>query len=367
MLVYSKKIIQFIEEIKRSIKEILSKDLGLTLREDFFSNPERNCFYRISVVIYNDRNMLGYFDPNLYELGFHERLMYVNKNQLHNIIRHELAHYLIFIRYAYPVAAHGVEFRHFCRQVGWGEDVYNATIDLNDNLNEKNIEESDVFRKVQKLMALSTSSNQNEAEAAMIKSQQLLLKHNIESSYIHKDNDEKVFLKRIMEQTQITMKMRAIASILSAFFVTIVFIRKKNGVHLEIAGSAVNIQIAEYVANILENKFEDLWNQTKKKHKLKGKTAKNSFFEGIAMGYLDKINAFKKSYYTDVSNALMVIEKQLQEVKSMIYKDLTSLRSQISYCEESALLGELAGKQLDINPGIGSSAKHSEALIAYDN
>ena len=48
-------------------------------------------YYPIAVGIYNDRNMLGYFDPGLYELGFHERLMYASEKQLHDIVRHELA------------------------------------------------------------------------------------------------------------------------------------------------------------------------------------------------------------------------------------------------------------------------------------
>ena len=38
--------------------------------------------------------MLGYFDSNFYELGFHECLMHSGREQLHNVIRHELAHYI---------------------------------------------------------------------------------------------------------------------------------------------------------------------------------------------------------------------------------------------------------------------------------
>ena len=52
--------------------------------------------------------MLGYFDPNFYELGFHECLMHSSREQLQDIIRHELAHYMTFIEYGAGIQQHGV-------------------------------------------------------------------------------------------------------------------------------------------------------------------------------------------------------------------------------------------------------------------
>ena len=103
--------------------------------------------------------------------------------------------------------------------MGWGEEVYKATSAWRGTRNASEMEESGVLRKVQKLMALATSSNKHEAEQAMIKSQQLLLKHNIESKYIGGEDEEKIFLKRIMKQKKENAKMRSIANILETFFV----------------------------------------------------------------------------------------------------------------------------------------------------
>ena len=63
-----------------------------------------------------------------------------------------------------------------------GEEVYKATSCLEGEQNLSEVEESNVLRKVKKLMALAASNNENEAELAMIKSQQLLIKHHIESN-----------------------------------------------------------------------------------------------------------------------------------------------------------------------------------------
>ena len=365
MFIYSKKIISFVNEIKSVIKEILSKEVKVKVSGNRFFNPQQTFSYPIVVAIYNNKNMLGYFDSNFFELGFHECLMHANRAQLHNIIRHELAHYMTFIKYGPYVDSHGVHFRDFCKSLGWGEDVYQATILLEGAMKSSEIEENSILRKIQKLMALSTSSNQNEAEQAMIKSQQLLLKHNIDEASIAHPEDEKIFLKRIMQQKKENAKMRSIARILETFFVSAVYRRANEFICLEILGNATNLEIAEYVAEFLQQEFEKLWEQASRLTHLKGMTAKNSFFQGIATGYCNKINALKRGYNTEVSNALMVIEKKLIDAQEMVYNRLSAKSSKGNYCEASSKLGEMMGRQLNINPAINKSPKYSDALLPF--
>ena len=119
MLVYSKKIIRFVNEIKSTIKEVLSREVGLRVTGTRFYNRQQTTSYPIKVVVYNNKSMLGYFDADFYELGFHECLMHASREQLHHLIRHELAHYMIFINYGNTVQHHGVEFRPFRQRMGW--------------------------------------------------------------------------------------------------------------------------------------------------------------------------------------------------------------------------------------------------------
>lgn len=363
MLVYSKKIIIFIQEIKRAVKEVLSQEIGLKVHGDRFYDRRQQNSYPIKIVIYNNKSMLGYFDADFYELGFHERLMHSSKDQLRHIIRHELAHYMIFMMYGGAIPSHGPEFRVFCQQLGWNEEVYSATTCLDDGAAIPHEEESGILRKVQKLMSLATSNNEYEAEQAMIKSQQLLLKHNIDSKYMERDDEEKVFLKRILKQKKENAKMRSIARILETFFVNTIYSRSSEFIYLEIVGSAVNIEIAAYVAAYLDRELEVLWNISKRHAGLKGMIAKNSFFLGIAKGYCNKIHSLKREYNSDVSNALMVIEKKLVEAKEMIYSRLRSSTSSGRFCRESSALGEQVGKKLIINPAISQTSKISNLSI----
>lgn len=373
MFVYSEKIVEFIEIIRFQIKEILSKELKRKVFKDRFYSEDQRYHYPINVVIYNNRSMLGYFDGEFNELGFHERLMHVRSDQLSNIIRHELAHYLCFIKYGYEILPHGVVFKQFCESVGWNSEVSAATICLDDSDQACNGENSGIFRKIQKLMALATSSNSHEAEMAMIKSQQLLLKHNIETEslgreiglHMNPDDKEKVFLKRLLKRKKADAKMQAIAHILSTFFVNTVYNHSRDYTYLEIVGSLVNLEIAEYVSEILETQLEWLWNQAKQEHCLKGLVAKNSFFLGIARGYCAKIEAIQSTYSQDVNNALMVIEKKVDSAKSLVYPHLTKRKSARKYCPDSAALGVMVGKKLHFNPAINRASQNLGLFIGH--
>lgn len=364
MIVYSKKIIRFVNEIKSIVKDILSKEIRVKVYGDRFYDGREKSSFPISIVIFNNKSMLGYFKTDFYELGFHERLMYSSKEQLKNVIRHELAHYFNFINCGY-VQDHGSEFRTFCQRMNWGENVYKATTCFDDQLNTPNIEESSVLRKVQKLMSLSTSSNRNEAELAMIKSQQLLLKHNIEAKYASaNDDEEKIILKRIMKQKKENAKMRCVAEILKTFFVNVIYNKQVGFIYLEILGSAVNIEIAEYVADFLARELDHMWEEAKQQNPhIKGIVAKNSFFYGVAKGYCKKIDALKKDYNSDVNHSLMVIEKMLVDASEMVYSRLHSKKSRGSLCSASSSIGEKMGRQLNIKSAIHTSSKNSGALL----
>lgn len=366
MFVYSKQIMQFINEIKWVLKDVLAREMYLKVHGDRFYDLRQQASYPIKVVIYNNKSMLGYFDPNFYELGFHECLMH-SRLSLHSIIKHELAHYITFINYGNSVQPHGVEFNAFCQKMGWGEEVFKATSCLDDGQSVFKIEENGIFRKVQKLMALANSANKHEAEQAMIKSQQLLLKHHIDTKYVEANNDEKIYLKRIMKQKKENAKMRSIAKILETFFVNVVYNKGKGCIHLEIVGNAVNIEIAEHVASVLEIMFDELWIQAKQQANLKGMIAKNSFFFGLARGYCNKIQALKREYNTEIMNALIVLEKQLVDARSLIYPQLSMSKSSASLCRESSALGEQMGRNLNINPALTKSTSKSEALLTFSD
>ena len=361
MFVYSKSIIQFAETIKEAIRRIISCEIGLKCSLARFYDRRETVSYPIRVIIYNHKTSLGYFDPCFYELGFHERLMHVKREQLYHVIRHELAHYMTFINYGHTVQPHAAEFKAFCERMGWGEEVFRASMELNLIRGEE--VENQILRKVKKLMALSGSSHQHESEQAMLKSQQLLLKHNLEEGRICEAGEEKIFMQRVLQEKKESAKMRAIASILQTFFVSVVYNRGEGVTYLEILGEKTNLEIAEYVAGVLDLEFERLWERAKKTDGLKGRLAKNSFFLGIARGYCDKIKALKKQYGPETVNALMILEKKLINARDLAYPRLSSRVSYAGHCPYSSQLGEKMGRALNINPAVSKKSDQARGLL----
>jgi hypothetical protein len=356
MFVYSQKIMQFIERLHAYITQILQREVGVQVTARRFLDHQKKISFPIVVVVYNNKKMVGYFDPHFYELGFHECLLYESEEKIKNIIRHELAHYLCFITHAYATQPHGEEFRKTCKGYGWGEEVWRATTCLEGATELEKNEQSAILRRVEKLLALSASANAHEAELAIAKSQELLLNHNL-SSLQYETDDERVFLVRILEQKRETPKMRAIARILETFFVSSIFKKKEGGICLEIVGSRVNVEIAEYVAAFLEEELENLWIRTQKEHKqLKGQTAKNSFLLGVARGYIEKVEALNQSYEKATGRALIQLHNKLSDACSLVYNNRLQVKTRsTNFCKNSSELGQSAGKALTIRSGIKQS------------
>lgn len=360
MKVYSQSLSLFVENIKNIIRNILITEVGVKVGRSRFYDYEGRYSYPLSVVIFDKKSVLGYFAPDFYELGFHRNLLYAGKELLYSVIRHELAHYFVFIMQGKDVPSHGEAFHSFCKKLGWGEEVSRASVCLSEGDNAIFQEKSSVLRKVQKLLMLATSSNQYEAEQAFLKSRELLLLHNMQALQPSVAGEDPEFVcKAILPEKRDSVKKIAIARIIQTFFVNVVQSRTKESVYIEISGSEENVEVAEYVAHVLDYKLDDLWKQAQKENPLlKGVVSKNSFFSGVARGYCDRVQALRKDHMEAHTRELLVLEKQLEQARLLIYPKLSQKTSTRSFCKTSWELGQKAGENLQIQPAIQSSNKN---------
>ena len=94
---------------------------------------------------------------------------------------------------------------------------------------------------------------------------------------------------------------------------------------------------------------------------MKGITKKNSSFRGLAKGYTEKMKSFQKQEVH--KNALLVVEKVLQEHVEKAYSKLSAKKSSYQNCQTASLLGEKEGKNLNIKQGISKNSKESSLLF----
>lgn len=270
--------------------------------------------------------MLGYFNAELFEIGLNKHFI-IDDTDLLDTLRHELAHYYCWI--TKNDLTHSTQFRSICKNFGWTKSVFESckTIDAPTN--------SKISSKIQKLLALSNSTNPHEAQSALIKANQLLL--------THQEISADLAVRRVLSGKRSNPKWQAISEILRTFGVHPVFNRGQGISYLEVFGPTHNVMTAEYIACFLNRELEHLW-------KGYGKGLKSAFFDGIAKGYLKKIKPVQKPF----KKGLIVLENTLTENLWMPYPHLHHTRRPRKTCLASLKAGLKAGASLTIRPPVES-------------
>ncbi|MCK4935136.1 MAG: DUF2786 domain-containing protein [Simkaniaceae bacterium] len=355
MIIYSSTYLAFIKQLEALTKHILQKEMSLRTRGDRFYFG--NFSYPLRIIIFDDPGMLGYFHANFLEIGINKIMITEDPNSLSDLIKHELAHYMVYIKFGKEAKDHGVEFRTICKNYGWGPSVYQAKMPLQMEtpLDEKT---DSILSKVKKLLALSASSNAHESQAATLKVNALLEKYNLENISQNTDSQDEMHLLRTLEIPKTNAKIQTIALIARTFFVFPVMNRGKNSVYLELFGNFTNVKIADYVVQFLNEEMERLWIENQKANPgLKGLSSKNSFFRGLGSGFLSKQKQTAQSKSTS-----LVIEKSLERHVNLFLPKLSKSVSSYKHCDKGSKLGAKAGKNLHIHPAVSNNTKEKRRL-----
>src|SRR5262249_50986261 len=132
--------------------------------------------------------------------------------------------------------------------------------------------EARVLGRIAKLLALAQSQNRHEAEAAMARAQELMLKHNLEAPPRHGAYG---FRHLGAPTGRISEAERTLANLLGDhFFVEVIWVpvwrarQGKRGSVLEVCGTAVNLEMAAYVYDFLMATADRLWDDYKRAQRL---------------------------------------------------------------------------------------------------
>ena len=278
---------------------------------------------------------------------------------IRDILRHELAHFLCYLEFGGDTSAHGDYFKTICTRYQWNDAAKaSLNLDIKDDLLEGDLKAQKMKIKFQALLKLSESDNIHEAEIATLRANELLIRYNLDKV---QDHDEAIYAKVLLTSKRKSAKLICIYDIIRSFMVRPIFIYGKSLVRLEVCGRRENIELAEYVANFLENELENLW----KKSGLKGTREKNSFFRGIASGYSSKHQEMGTHLKESDQRSLMVIEKTLDLNMQQMYSRLSYSSSQSKTDAKAFGAGQKVGKSLSINPAIKNKTKSK--LLSWRN
>jgi hypothetical protein len=206
------------------------------------------------------------------------------------VLKHEVAHQYVSEALGGPDAApHGPSFQTVCARLGIDARAAGLPLAAPDAP-----EGARVLGRVAKLLALAESQNRHEAESAMARAQELMLKHNLEAP----PGRAGYAFRHLGEPTgRVTEAQRLLANLLAdQFFVEVIWVpvwrarEGKRGTVLEVCGTPVNLEMAEHAHDFLLRTADRLWLEYARASGAR-RAGRQSFLAGVMTGFAEKLRA----------------------------------------------------------------------------
>ena len=257
-------------------------------------------------------------------------------------LKHEMAHMItseIWSDVSDNGNSHGELFNKACEIL----EVDNKERHSSEDLASYRIPEKDqIVSKIYKLFCLGESNHKAEAELAIAKAHELMIKHNITLRDLPKES--RVFVARPVGEIykNVPAYVKSLSRIISEYyFVKYIFysfwVGRRKGKYVEFYGEPQNLDVAEYVYHFLLNEGERQWKefQQTEDYQNRFKDNNNSLTRwgdyGRRKGSYSKI-AFLTGLYNGFARTL---EKRDTEVKIQINSNNT-----MPICLDDPLLEE---------------------------
>ena len=211
-----------------------------------------------------------------------------------SVLAHELAHQFVDeVLGVHDETAHGESFRRVCAERGI--DGRAAGAPETDPTRAAEIDRA--LDRIRKLLALAGSANQHEAEAAMRKAHELMLRHNVDLAAAAAERDYEV--RHVGDpRKRRTLVEAEVAGLLSElFFVKVIRVpvylprEGKRGTVFELAGTHPNLEMATHVYAFLLATADRLWQQNRKDARVLSGRDRLSYQSGVVRGFRDKLRA----------------------------------------------------------------------------
>ena len=235
---------------------------------------------------------------------------------------------------------------------------------------------STISEKIEKLIRLSKSSNQHEAELAMQKAKEIAMQNDLDMSQLQVTAEQDIkeeFTKEFIEDRG---KKSCIAiyifDILKKHFkVTTVTARSYKSTEIYFIGRKDDVQSAKYIYNFLDVTFNRLWKEYKKQNNLPTRY-KLTYMNGLWKGLLQKLDEIEREALSknniDSQNKYAVIVKNEMVLRDEFMNNLfnnikkTTTRHNLRGDDETYNAGIASGRNININKGLNNSNNNSFLL-----
>jgi len=211
-----------------------------------------------------------------------------------------------------------------------------------------------LISRIQKLLNLSKSSNQHEAEQAATLAQRLMAKHSIKMAQLNKETWE--FNSRILKKVaRASATDKYVATILHRHFnVRMMYSRAgKKETWLVATGTEDNLDVAEYMYKYLNDSFDRCWKSYYNENSTT-RNSKTSFQLGMYNGLNDKLKTQKEEMARESDcTALVVMDTKLDTYMKQKYSISTRRNTTVRAGDSAAkAAGFATGRSLSINKAL---------------
>lgn len=250
------------------------------------------------IVLADNATYLGRWHSSTRTLELSRRLVLDRPwLEVTSVLEHEMAHQyvdeVLRVRHESP---HGETFRRVCAERGI--DARAAGRPEVAGNGERTGDEPAVDRvleRIRKLLALAASSNQHEAENAMRKAHELMLRHNIEAAAASAQRNYEVRHLGNPERRETRVESEIAALLAEFFFVKVirlpVYLPRlgKSGRVYEIAGTRANVEMASHVYAFLLATAERLWQANRNDARVRNGRDRLIYQSGVIGGFREKL------------------------------------------------------------------------------
>jgi hypothetical protein len=276
------------------------------------------------------------------------------------VLKHEMAHQYVYE--ALQIAdesPHGPTFQKVCEQLGIDGRAA--------GLPNAEGQVPGIVDRIVKLLALASSDNQHEAEAAMLAAQRLMLKYNVEA--VQSGTTQPYRFVHLGEPTgRVFESDRVLAMILAKhFFVEVIWVsvyrprEKKRGSVLEVCGSPENRSMAEYVHAFLRRTADALWADYRRRSGLSSNRDRQRYLSGVMAGFADKLAEQAKG--AKQAGLVWVKDGELGGYMRRRYPYVRNVRHSGNVRDEAFASGREDGKKIVLHKPVASSASSHGRLL----
>lgn len=208
-----------------------------------------------------------------------------------SVLAHEMAHqYVDEVLGVVDEAAHGETFQRVCAERGIDGRAAGAPAPA-----AGGAEVDRVVERIRKLLALAGSANQHEAELAMKKAHELMLRHNVEVAASRAARDYEVRHLGDPRRRGTRAEAEVLSLLTTHFFVEAIRIPVylpalgRRGSVYEIVGTRANVELAEHVYAFLLATAERLWQANRRDARIRGGGDRHAYQVGVIRGFGEKL------------------------------------------------------------------------------